>query len=41
MMKAAVGKGSAEPLVKEEEEQSDIDSFCREVIGVPFAIALE
>jgi hypothetical protein len=33
MMKAAVGEGSAQPFMKEEKEQGDLNPFRREVIG--------
>jgi nucleoside-diphosphate-sugar epimerase len=40
VMEAAVGEGSAEPFVEEEEEQRDLDSFWREAVGVAGAVAL-
>jgi len=30
MMKAAVGEGSAQPFVKEEEQESNLDALCGE-----------
>ena len=40
VVKAAVGEGSAEPFVEEEEEQRDLDSFWREAVGVAGAVTL-
>ena len=33
VVKAAVGEGSAEPFVKEQKEQRDLDAFWREPVG--------
>lgn len=41
MMEAAVGKGSAKPFMKEEEQQGDLNAFCGEPVGVPFGVAFE
>ena len=39
VVKAAVGKRAAEPFVKEQEQESDLDALCGELVGVPRAIA--
>ncbi len=41
MVKAAVGKGSTQPLVKEEEQESNLDALCCEAIGVAGPIPLQ
>src|ERR1700733_10738570 len=41
MMEAAVGQRAAEPLVEEQEQQSDIKALGGEAIGVALSIALE
>ena len=41
MRKAAIGKGSAKPLVKEQEQQGDIDAFRGEPVGVTLGVAFE
>ena len=41
MMKAAVGEGSAQPFMKEEKEQSDLNPFRREAIGVAGSVTLQ
>src|SRR5712672_554440 len=41
MMKAAVGEGSAQPFMKEEKEQGDLNPFRREVIGVAGTVTLQ
>jgi hypothetical protein len=41
VVKAAVGEGPAEPFVKEQKEQRDLDAFWREPVGVARAVALE
>jgi hypothetical protein len=41
MMESAVGKGSAQAFVKEEEQQGDLDTFCREAVGVARSVALQ
>jgi len=40
VVKAAVGEGSAEPFVKEQKEQRDLDAFWREPVGVARAVTL-
>ena len=41
VMKAAVAEWATEALVKEEEQQSDLDALGRQAIGVARAAALE
>jgi hypothetical protein len=41
MMEAAVGEGSAQPFMKEEKEQRDLDAFRREAVGVAGAVTLQ
>ena len=41
MVEAAVGEGPAQPFVKEEEQQSNLDTFCVEAVGVVGAISLQ
>ena len=41
MMKAAVGEGSAQPFMKEEKEQSDLNPFRREAIGVAGSVTVQ
>ena len=41
MMEAAVGEGSAQPFVKEEEQESDLHAFCGEAVGVAGPISLQ
>ena len=38
VMETAVGEGTAEPFVEEEEEQRYLDSFRREAVGVAGAV---
>jgi hypothetical protein len=40
VVKAAVGEGPAEPFVKEQKEQRNLDAFWREPVGVARAVAL-
>ena len=40
VVKAAVGEGSAEPFVKEQQEQRDLDAFRGEPVGIARAVAL-
>ena len=40
VMKAAVGKGSAEAFMEEQKEQRDLHAFWRETVGVARAVAL-
>ena len=41
MMEAAVGEGSAQPFLKEQEEERDLNAFGREAVGVAGAVALQ
>ena len=41
VVKAAVGKRAAEPFVKEQEEERDLNAFGGETIGVAGAVALQ
>jgi hypothetical protein len=38
---AAVGEGTAQALMKEEEQESNLDAFCREAVGVACSIPLQ
>src|SRR5262249_7392672 len=40
VMEAAVGEGSAQPFVEEEEEQRYLDPFWREAVSIAGAVAL-
>ena len=40
-MEAAVGEGTAEALVEEQKQQSDVDAFAGQAVGVAAAIALQ
>jgi hypothetical protein len=41
MMEAAVGEGSAQPFMKEEKEQGDLNSFRGEAVGVAGSVTLQ
>ena len=41
MVKEAVGEGSAELLVEEDQEQHGLAAFLRQAIGVAFSVAGE
>ena len=41
MMDAAVGKGTAQPFVKEEEQESNLYAFCTEAVGVAGPISFQ
>ena len=41
MVEATVRQGATEALVKEEEQECDVNAFCGEPISVTGAIALE
>jgi len=41
VMKAAVGQRTAETFVKKQEQESDLEAFSREAVGVTAAVALE
>ena len=41
MVEAAVGERAAEPFVKEQEEQGDLDAFGGEAVGVAGAVTLQ
>ena len=40
-MEAAVGEWAAEALVEEQEEERDVNAFCREAVSVAAAIAFQ
>ena len=40
-MEAAVGERTAQALMKEEEQQSNLDAFCREAVGIVSSVALQ
>ena len=40
VVKSAVGEGSAEPFVAEQQEQRDLDAFRGEPVGIARAVAL-
>ena len=41
VMEEAVGQGATEALVEEQKQESDVDAFGGEAIGIAFPIALE
>ena len=41
VVEAAVGKRSAQPLVKEQEEQRDLNAFGGEAVGVAGSVTLQ
>ena len=41
MMKAAAGEGAAQPFMKEEKEQGDLNPFRGEAIGVARSVTLQ
>jgi hypothetical protein len=41
MMKAAIGDGSAQPFMREEKDQGDLNPFRREAIGVAGTVTLQ
>src|SRR6201993_5515040 len=41
VVKAAVGKRAAEPFVKEQEEQGDLNAFWGETVGVAGSVTLQ
>ena len=41
VVKAAVGKRAAEPFVKEQEEQGDLNPFWGETVGVAGSVTLQ
>ena len=41
MMEEAVGQGATQALVEEQKQESDLDAFGGEAIGIAFPIALE
>ena len=41
VVKAAVGERAAEPFVKEQEEQGDVNPFWGETIGVAGSVTLQ
>ena len=40
-MEAAVGERTAQALMKEEEQQSNLDAFCREAVGIVSSVPLQ
>jgi len=34
VVEAAVGEGTAQALMKEKEQESNLDAFCREAVGI-------
>jgi hypothetical protein len=40
-VEAAVGERAAEPFVKEQEQERDLDALCGELVGVARAIACQ
>ena len=40
-MEAAIGEGTAEALVEEQEQQGNVDSFAGQAVGIAAAIALQ
>ena len=41
MVEAAVGEGTAEALVEEQEQERDLNAFGCEAVGVAVAVALQ
>jgi hypothetical protein len=41
VMEATVGEGTAQALMKEEEQESDLDAFCREAVGIALSVPLQ
>jgi hypothetical protein len=41
MMKAAVSEGAAQPFMKEEKEQGDLNSFRGEAVGIGGNVTLQ
>jgi hypothetical protein len=41
VVEAAVGEGTAQALMKEEEQESDLDAFCREAVGIAWSVPLQ
>ena len=41
MVKAAVGKGTTEPLMEEQKQHRDLDTLEGEAVGITVAVALE
>jgi hypothetical protein len=41
VMEAAVGEGTTEAFVKEQEQQGDVNTFGRQAIGIASAISLK
>src|SRR5215467_10210037 len=41
VVEAAVGERTAQTLMKEEEQQSNLDAFCREAVGIVSSVPLQ
>src|ERR1700745_4325521 len=41
VVEAAVGEGTAQALMKEEEQESNLDAFCREPVGIAWSVPLQ
>jgi hypothetical protein len=41
VMEAAIGEGTAEAFVEEQKQQSNVDAFAGQAVGIAAAIALE
>jgi hypothetical protein len=41
MVETAVGEGTAQAFVKEEEQESDLDALCREAVGIAWSVPLQ
>src|SRR5215471_12311840 len=41
VVEAAVGERTAQALMKEEEQQSNLDAFCREAVGIVSSVPLQ
>jgi len=41
VVKTAICQGSAEALVEEQEQESDVDTFSREAVGIASTVALD
>src|SRR5215475_5294126 len=41
VVEAAVGEGTAQALMKEQEQESNLDAFCREAVGIARSVPLQ
>jgi hypothetical protein len=41
VVQAAVGEGTAQALMKEEEQESNLDAFFREAVGIAWSVPLQ